>query len=1128
MTTTAADILGGELRRELRKILAKTIALRAVVGLLSFVAVAGWVFLAGVLCVALTRELSLTSALVLSRVVVGVLALAFIAVVALPLARVPSLKKLAFELESRRDFQDLVAAGYEFSQNDEALNRYSPELIREVIRQAVRSVAGLQVRFLFIDRRQLVFVPVAYAALASLVLIAAVSPGVLLDTARAIVTPRSIGAVAHQANLFCAPGDTTVLAGADVEAIARDYGGSDEPVTLSYTLSNGFWKTEPAASQESAGGGGTDRQEHAYTFKDVRGNISYYFERGGSRTPAYTITVVHKPVVTDLSLVLAPPAYTREAPDTLVDSGGNVSALEGTRVAVSGKANNILCGAWVEFDGGEKEPARTEGRRFDIEFTAVRDGTYSITLRDTLGHETEDPVVYSIDVFEDHPPVLDVLEPGDDSLLPRNLLVNLGFTAADDYGVQEAAVFQRKGGDEEFQKTGIPLGSFAGNRELLVTYEWSLEGTTLFPGEYVEYYVEVKDNNGVTGPGVTKSRVFHISVPTMAELYEQAEDETAKRSDMVEEALKEGNDLKERVEKLSREMKKTGEMDWSQKKEVDDAIASQEKIQDMLGEIRKSLDETLQSLSENRMTSQEIGEKLENINRLIEKINSEALNKYIEQMRAAMEKLDPKQIQQALENLSANTEDLLKNLERTEALLKEIQREQQMEELVRNTKDLMEAQEELSDSTARASDKESMDKISREQEKLAEQAAELEEKLDEVSKELDDKELADKLQKASEENSMSRTSKEMKEASSQLQQGQKNQAMSHQEQAMENLIGLFGSLANLQMQMQMASNNQLSANLQRLANNTLDISFKEEDLTGRMREQISTESDPDRFAIRELAEEQQTYARAVGQIADELYAITKETFMVPGSLMEALGSCRRSMENSLLFLEQNKAFMSAASASEATTTLNAITIELLRTCKNCSGGGSGKPQGSPLLQRLMAGQQQVLKETEHLLALRAAQEKLLQEMQADVKRVAGEQRSLKEIAEQIKKDLKQNERVLGRMDKISEEMDEVIKDLESGDLNERTLQKEERILSRLLDAQRAVHTRDYEKDRVSRTAGDVFSKAGGVRSVQPASQMLREEIRRAMALKAPGEFEDLIRLYFRALAEETSAGPGME
>jgi hypothetical protein len=233
------------------------------------------------------------------------------------------------------------------------------------------------------------------------------------------------------------------------------------------------------------------------------------------------------------------------------------------------------------------------------------------------------------------------------------------------------------------------------------------------------------------------------------------------------------------------------------------------------------------------------------------------------------------------------------------------------------------------------------------------------------------------------------------------------------------------------------------------------------------------------------------------------------------------------MESSQLFLEQDKPFMSTTQSSQATTALNQITIDLLSACQNCSGGGSGnQSQGSPQLQRLLAGQQQVLKETEHLLSLRLAQERLRQEMQAGVERLAGQQRSLKEIAEQVRDDMQKNEHVLGRMDRVVSEMEEVIRDLEGGRLDESTLRKETRILSRLLDAQRSIHSRDYEKKRLSASAEDVFSRAGGASDAKPAAQALREEIRRAMALKAPGEYEDLIRMYFRALAEEASAGRG--
>jgi hypothetical protein len=1126
MTNQTTSGVGGELRRELKRILFKTAALRAVLGVLSFVAVAAWIFLLAVVWIALAGDLSMGQALFLSRAAILLAVAAFGAAVIVPLVRLPTMKKLAFELERRRNFDDLVAAGYEFSESDEAMKRYSPDLVREVIRRAVLSIEGLQVRFLFAGRRLLVLVPAAYAALAILVVVAALSPGLVFETATYVAAPEKAARLAGEANLYCYPGDATVLAGTDVVVAAREFGGSSEPVALSHTVSNGFWKTEPTVKRDFVTSGETTIEEHVYTFEDIRGDVSYYFTRGASRSPTYTIRVVHKPVVTDLTLVLTPPPYTGEAPDTLVESGGNVSALEGTRVEIQGKANNLLAGAWMMFDGSEKKPARIEGRGFEADFTAVRDGTYSIVLRDSLGHETEDPLVYTVDVFEDRAPVLDVLQPGDDAMLPRNLRVDLGFTAADDYGVREAAVFHRKGGEEKFEKTPIPLGEHSGARELLVAYQWSLEGTTLFPGDYVEYYVEIKDNNVVTGPGVAKSPVYRINVPTMAELYARSEAEGERRTDIVEQAIEEGENLKEKLEKLEREMKKTGEMDWSRRKEIDNALSSQEKIQDMLEEIQKSLDESLESLSENRMTSQEIGKKLEEINKLIEEIDSEELNKYIEEMRDAMAKLDPEKMRQAMENMNLSTEDLLKNLERTEALLKEIQREQRMEEMVRKTRDLMEAQEEISENTAKTENREEMDKLSREQEELSEQAEELEKNLDEFSAETDDKELAEKLQKASEKSSKSRTSKEMKEASSQLQQGQKNQAQSHQEQAMDNLVGLFGELAEIQMQMQSASQNRLAANLQRLANNTLDISFRQEDLAGRIRATIGSEGEAGQPMIRELAEEQQMYERAVSQIADELFEISKENIMIPDRLMKNLGSARESMASSMLFLEQNKAFMASTGATQATTTLNQTTIDLLRTCKNCSGGGSGTPQSSPLLQRLLSGQQQLLQESEHLIALRASQEKLRQEMQAEVQRLAGEQRSLKDIAEKMQKDFKQNERTLGRVDKIVEEMEEVIKDLESGKLDEETLDKEERILSRLLDAQRSVHARDYEKERVSAAAGDVFSE-GGAAAVPPGgAQALREEIRRAMELKAPGEFEDLIRLYFRALAEESQAAPG--
>jgi hypothetical protein len=139
--------------------------------------------------------------------------------------------------------------------------------------------------------------------------------------------------------------------------------------------------------------------------------------------------------------------------------------------------------------------------------------------------------------------------------------------------------------------------------------------------------------------------------------------------------------------------------------------------------------------------------------------------------------------------------------------------------------------------------------------------------------------------------------------------------------------------------------------------------------------------------------------------------------------------------------------------------------------------------------------------------------------------LAGQQRSLQDVAKQIQDSMKKERTGVGKLDRAVEDMEAVTEALKNGDINDDTVNKQQRILSRLLDAQRSVNTRDYEQKRESHTAQDVFSKSLGTRGDSASAQSLRDEIQRAMQLKAPGEFEDLIRLYFRALAGESNPQP---
>jgi hypothetical protein len=1118
------DIYSIELRRHLRRILAKTAALRFASGMLAFLALGAWLFLCVLLWTAVTDSPPLWQVLATSWIAIALLSGLFFYFVLLPLIRLPGIGKLTAEVEARKDFQDIVRAAYEFSGDEEVSKRYDPELIREVIRRAVQSVSGLEVRFLFLSRRTLLFVPLAYGALLIIAILVLARPATLFETGKRVLHPRSSAAEDREANLFAIPGDMVVLSGSDVEVSAVDFGRAEQPIHLSYNLLNEFWKTEPTVPEEFETISAFKR--YKYTFHNLRNSVSYYFVSGERKSAVHSIRVVHKPIVTDLTLKLIPPAYTGDPPVDIKDSGGNVKALEGTHVTVEGASNNYLQLAQVRFDENQPQDIAFEGKTFHFEFTALKDGYYTMILEDTLLHRTDDPLVHTIEVFDDHIPSIDVLEPAEDPELPRNYQVDLSFIAADDYGLQSAAVIYRKGNIEDYRRTAIPLGKQRGKKEVAKAFTWSLEGLSLFPGEYIEFYIEVRDNNVVTGPGVAKSRVFHMSAPTMAQLYDKIREEESVQGNLMEEAIKEGADLKERLDKIQREFLKTEKMEWSQKKEVDKAVSSQQSIQQKIEDIKKSLDESLQSLSDNQMTSQQIGEKLEEIHRLLEEINSEELKDYIEKMQAAMEKLDPEEIRKALEDLSLSAEELLERLERTASLLEEIRKEQRMEELVRESEKLMESQRELNEQTEAANSDEEMKELSDAQSELAKKTDQMQKDLQAMMQELDDAQAAGELQQASKDLSQKKTSHTMRKASQKLGKGQKQEAQEDQDQAFEDLVSLFSKMSDAQMAMQTGMARRAGINLQRLAKQTLSLSFKEEELARRLRAGVSDEGTS---SVRFSAEEQMSYFRALEKLAEVLHEISQKTFLVPTSLLRDVGKALNHMQKTVIALDQDKAFVSYVNAKEAVGALNEVTIQLLETAKSCTSGSGGASSSlDQMMQQLLQGQQQMIEKTQEMLALQAMQERLRQERQAEIDRLVGEQRSLKEIAEEIQKSFNEDKDVLGRLDRTIEEMEEVLRDLESGVLDRSVVEKEQRIVSRLLDAQRSVHTRDYEKKRTSESAEDVFSQKLSNGSKTKVSQTLREAIQRAMNIKAPGEFEDLIRLYFRALAEEAAANPDSE
>ena len=107
----------------------------------------------------------------------------------------------------------------------------------------------------------------------------------------------------------------------------------------------------------------------------------------------------------------------------------------------------------------------------------------------------------------------------------------------------------------------------------------------------------------------------------------------------------------------------------------------------------------------------------------------------------------------------------------------------------------------------------------------------------------------------------------------------------------------------------------------------------------------------------------------------------------------------------------------------------------------------------------------------------------------------------------------------GGLGKAEKEMEEVIEDFRRRKVNRQTMERQERILSRMLDAQKSLSQRDYSEKRKSKQ-GETFTydgPAGLPSDLGEREVLLIEAMEEALQEGHSREYQDIIKTYFREL-----------
>jgi len=992
-----------------------------------------------------------------------------------------------------------------WSKRRQSKEGYSPELIEVTASEAAAMLGGLDLRPAY-KRRFLIASYRAFACSVFLALIySLIFPASFHYSWMRLLDPASsFGSYAS-----VSPGSTRLVRGSDLEVDVHVWG-----------------RTPLRAHVLTVEEGGSPRRvrlerrgHNRFSAKIARvsESFSYCLISRGVKSPDYQITILDRPAVVGLNMKYIYPGYTHLPPAVLDEGVGDISGLVGTRVILNGRSNVPLSyAAMIMDDSTVILGSLKDNNRFEISTEIVRDGSYHMVIRDPDGNENDDPIHYRISAIDDEYPTVSITQPGRDMNMPRDMTLRLLVSAADDFGLSRFYLISRKG--ERQERTRI--ANLRGKRsEAEVSYDWDLSDAGLLPGDIISYHVEGFDNDTYSGPKKSSSGTFQVRFPTLEEIYKETSEEQDLAAQSIERMLPEQRQLKERLEELRKELAEHRSLSWEEKQSVEEVIKRQEELAEKVEEVSRALENLLERMDNSFIIDQEMFAKMQKISELMSEIESQEMREAMERIREAMKKMQPEDIKKAMSELLINQEELDRRLERTLEILKRLKQEQEMKRLAEKASEIERRHQALTEETEKGGETE---RLAREEEELSEDLAQMKKDMESLAEELrkSDPEISEALKDLSKAIDEENLSGQMTQVSQMLAQGKRSSASGRQKNIQKHLSSLAQGLEKAHSDMLASRTREIDKAMKEAQNDLLDLSDAQEELNDLIDQMEGlTQASPGK-----LAQSQQALGDGVTKVAEKLYGVAQRSFFLTSAIGKQLGAAARNMEGSTASLESGDMRTAKKAGLNSVASLNNAVKELMKSrqsLRSCSSPG-GISEAMEKLSGMCCQQMGINQGVQSMLMLNPEGGGLSMAARAQIARLAAEQRMIADQLQQIAKGLGKKDQLLGDLDALAREAEEAAKALDQTDLSRKLVERQERILSRLLDAQRSLRKRDYSPKRKAEAGQDmpwVKGPGGLPQDLGEKGEMTQKDLLKALKEAYPKDYEKLIRAYFKSLAK---------
>lgn len=898
------------------------------------------------------------------------------------------------------------------------------------------------------------------------------------------------------------PGDTTVLPNSDVTIECRVHPALFRAVTLEMA--------------------GDRRERRVLRLVDGRGSLTrsvgagfaYRFRVLGRASEQHRVLLREPLTLERLVFVSHYPAYT--GLDSVRWTGTEAAVLRGTRVSFDGVAGQVLTrGSFImsgETSGVRIHPG--DERRFSGWFHVRSDGEGRLELS---GSGSTEPVAsVRLRAVADEPPFVKVFAPGRDIDLPMDMRVTLGVNCIDDFGLSDLFLVSGR----ESLDTRQRLKRLAGRREDTTLYVLDLSRSALLPGDELRYCIVAVDNDVVSGPKETRSEVYTIRFPTMTEIYDAAVDQTRRTTDQLGMMPAQQSAISAELARVGDELKRNRDLTWDERRKLEQVLQQQEQLLQRIDELSQDVAKTASELAQGMAYDPETMERLGQLQDLLAQLLPRDLQQALAQMRERLQQNSPG-IQRALEQLQESQAEMKQGIERALELLRRLMQEQRLEALARRAEELQAAQERLADALARESTAAlgrrqqnitgGIDSLRQEMERLAADIAQ-----NDSGRPGSEKAVADSLAAVANWLDQRQASQQSERLAQQLQSGSTRDAESQSRGLVEQFRHLAERLNALSRQFQDRRAQQAARRLTAGARDLLMLSEQQEE----MEHTATAAADPSLLARRQMG-----LAEGARMAAETLAALGTQTMAIPPELGPALARAMAAMTRAASGLALNRSGAARAEMVDARHELDGAAALLLEAAGSVQQGGKGGGLEGLLQQlRQMAEQQMSINAGMAGIPIPIPMPGGLTPGQLQqLQQLAAQQQALREQLRQMLQSMGgERPGLTASLQQLLDEMRRVERDMTELNVDRQLVERQDRMLSRLLDAERSVRQQGFREERRSESgrAYAVGNHPGMPVDRGERNRLLREELMRALRRGYPADYEAMIRAYFGRLLNE--------